>query len=85
VCVCVFLCVCVCVCVCVKPASLGSLVSRVDFVKNDCVFGDYVPAEIETQAHHIAGIFERTGHRIVYSLSPGACVPCKSLCVAKEP
>eukprot|EP00048_Salpingoeca_helianthica_P002320 m.56388 g.56388 ORF g.56388 m.56388 type:complete len:449 (+) comp12033_c0_seq1:1417-2763(+) len=43
----------------------------VDFVKNDCVFGDYVPAEIETQSREIAAIFERTGHRIVYSLSPG--------------
>ncbi|KAK3239567.1 hypothetical protein CYMTET_50514 [Cymbomonas tetramitiformis] len=41
----------------------------VDFIKNDCVFGDdFSPAEIVAQAKAI----ERTGRPMIYSISPGS-------------
>ena len=39
----------------------------VDFIKNDCVFGNYVPDEIKAASASIV----KTGREMVYSLSPG--------------
>ena len=44
---------------------------RVDFLKNDCVFGEqFVPEEIITQSKILTALSSQ--HDIVYSLSPGS-------------
>lgn len=50
----------------------------VDFVKNDCVFGNYVIDEIKAQSASI----QKTQRPIVYSLSPGVSDVAKAKAVA---
>lgn len=50
----------------------------VEFVKNDCVFGNYVPKEIKAQSASIA----KTHAGMVYSLSPGVSDMAKAKEVA---
>ena len=53
----------------------------VRFVKNDCVFGNYVPLEIKAQSASIAKATSQAGgggDSIVYSLSPGVSDAAKA-------
>eukprot|EP01052_Picozoa_sp_SAG31_P027158 SAG31_NODE_2518_length_5574_cov_9.105205_4_plen_211_part_00 len=50
----------------------------VDFIKNDCVFGNYVPKEIKAQSLSIS----RSGRQMVYSVSPGVSDAAKAREVA---
>jgi hypothetical protein len=53
--------------------SLGAIVPGLA-VKNDCVFGNYVPDEIKAQSAAIT----RSGRPMVYSLSPGVSDAAKA-------
>jgi len=40
----------------------------VDFIKNDCVYSNYVPGQVDA----VSLAIDRSGRRMLYSLSPGA-------------
>ena len=84
-------CLCVCVCAVVGQSHPGgqlfydSLYAQyaewgVDFIKNDCVYAQFVPDQIDA----VSAAMENSGRRMLYSLSPGSDDPTMAARIVDE-